>query len=503
MTQSMLEFLDTGQVAGGLAQVVGKDFGELARQLELMDKNRAVEFVNPFGESFVEIQEAREAVESMDRALSGLVGSGAGDAAAQMFAQIAAHAGDLSESELQARFPQYAEALAQLDVQAQLAADSTGATKDAIVGASEAAGQAFTGMQAFAEGLGLSEEAAAALTERTQVWADVLAEFVTPLGAYQQLLQDKQDAERETAEATAAATKSQTDSWEDYAGSVAVSIGEYLGELEKQVQAQVKWSSNMLQLSSRVSEGTLDELAKMGPEGAPLVAELVDASDAELARLEAVFAARSSAAAGAFAEQLTLAQPVLTAVAQRAGQATADALAAELAAGRTTVAQIAAQYGVSVSGGIIPPAQAARAELARVARGLEGLDGSNVDITIRTLYRSIGTPGALTPRVIGVGGGIQEKHADGGYISGPGGPRDDLIPALLSNGEYVLRADAVKRLGVPMLDALNRSAVDQAGSALAGFAYGGFVSAADVRWPLLIASGCASDPLARHRKTKP
>lgn len=34
--------------------------------------------------------------------------------------------------------------------------------------------------------------------------------------------------------------------------------------------------------------------------------------------------------------------------------------------------------------------------------------------------------------------------ADGGYVSGPGGPRDDRIPARLSNGEYVVNARATR-----------------------------------------------------------
>ena len=34
---------------------------------------------------------------------------------------------------------------------------------------------------------------------------------------------------------------------------------------------------------------------------------------------------------------------------------------------------------------------------------------------------------------------------DGGYITGPGGPRSDLIPAMLSNGEYVVNAKSTSR----------------------------------------------------------
>lgn len=45
--------------------------------------------------------------------------------------------------------------------------------------------------------------------------------------------------------------------------------------------------------------------------------------------------------------------------------------------------------------------------------------------------------------------------AAGGAITGPGGPRDDLIPAMLSNGEYVVKASSVNRYGVQMMDQIN------------------------------------------------
>lgn len=45
--------------------------------------------------------------------------------------------------------------------------------------------------------------------------------------------------------------------------------------------------------------------------------------------------------------------------------------------------------------------------------------------------------------------------ASGGPVFGPGGPRQDKIHAMLSAGEYVINADAVKKIGVQNLDALN------------------------------------------------
>jgi hypothetical protein len=50
------------------------------------------------------------------------------------------------------------------------------------------------------------------------------------------------------------------------------------------------------------------------------------------------------------------------------------------------------------------------------------------------------------------------KKAAGGYISGPGTFTSDSIPAMLSNGEYVINAKSVQAAGLPMLDSINRMA---------------------------------------------
>lgn len=62
------------------------------------------------------------------------------------------------------------------------------------------------------------------------------------------------------------------------------------------------------------------------------------------------------------------------------------------------------------------------------------------------------------------------RKATGGYIMGPGTGTSDSIPAFLSNGEYVLTADAVQNVGLPLLDAVNSGRVGH-------FATGGLVRA--------------------------
>jgi tape measure domain-containing protein len=60
------------------------------------------------------------------------------------------------------------------------------------------------------------------------------------------------------------------------------------------------------------------------------------------------------------------------------------------------------------------------------------------------------------------------SFASGGMISGPGTGTSDSIPAMLSNGEYVINAEAVRRIGVPRLNALNSGIMPH-------FAGGGYV----------------------------
>lgn len=70
-----------------------------------------------------------------------------------------------------------------------------------------------------------------------------------------------------------------------------------------------------------------------------------------------------------------------------------------------------------------------------------------------------------------------EFKASGGYISGKGGPTDDKIPAMLSNGEYVLKASAVDRIGVDTLDQLNHGTfVPGDGPGPRRYASGGYVN---------------------------
>jgi TP901 family phage tail tape measure protein len=67
-------------------------------------------------------------------------------------------------------------------------------------------------------------------------------------------------------------------------------------------------------------------------------------------------------------------------------------------------------------------------------------------------------------------GGIIKKYSSGGHVQGGSGMKDD-VPAMLTDGEYVLRKSAVNKYGKGMLDMLNQ------GGMVKGYAGGGSVNA--------------------------
>lgn len=83
------------------------------------------------------------------------------------------------------------------------------------------------------------------------------------------------------------------------------------------------------------------------------------------------------------------------------------------------------------------------ARIKTVKTSLSNLDGRTATVVVNVNGRNLNliAPGSL--------------NADGGPISGAGTGTSDSIPAMLSNGEYVIRAAAAARLGMGFLDDLN------------------------------------------------
>jgi TP901 family phage tail tape measure protein len=88
--------------------------------------------------------------------------------------------------------------------------------------------------------------------------------------------------------------------------------------------------------------------------------------------------------------------------------------------------------------------------LLRYGQNKNNINGKAVKISgnvVRLQTSLLGNINALT------------KFADGGYVSGRGTSTSDSIPAMLSNGEFVIKSSAVGTYGIDFLNALNQQKV--------------------------------------------
>lgn len=109
---------------------------------------------------------------------------------------------------------------------------------------------------------------------------------------------------------------------------------------------------------------------------------------------------------------------------------------------------------------------------ATITPALDAEKLAEVKGQLQAFAQELGKTLTIPVSVVAAGGAPQADipgHATGGFIRGPGTGTSDSILARLSNGEYVVRAAAVRRYGTNLLDRLN-------GLQLPVFADGGLVS---------------------------
>lgn len=100
--------------------------------------------------------------------------------------------------------------------------------------------------------------------------------------------------------------------------------------------------------------------------------------------------------------------------------------------------------------------------LSKISSMINGLRDKTVNITTNRVETN-----SKGKRVSG------RTLANGGHVLGPGGPRDDVIPAWLSNGEFVVNAAATAR-NLPLLHSINSKKFADGGQV--GAAFGGYTN---------------------------
>lgn len=87
--------------------------------------------------------------------------------------------------------------------------------------------------------------------------------------------------------------------------------------------------------------------------------------------------------------------------------------------------------------------------------GVSGVINAFGDLIRSVADAAVAVVALVNGRSINYGPGYAHLFAEGGRVEGPGTSTSDSIPAMLSNGEYVLSAQAARSIGYGALDALN------------------------------------------------
>ncbi len=289
-------FLSGGQSIGSIADA----FARLNTASSGLPKVQTAlaDFLHVTGATQGDLVQAREAVESIDKALASMVQSGATEQAAAAVERLGISAADARDY-----LPGYQDALAGVENQSRLTTEAT------------------TGLTAAQEEEAAAQQRSAeALDNWRQAVSQSDASFIALQDAYDSVIAKNTEWAQSTADSTASAD----DSWQDYYDGQTVSAAEYIAQLQAQVDAQNNWEDNMLAIAERVNVGMtgsmaeaannmIDELVTLGPEGAAQVELLRNMSDAEFQQVVTLWGEKGTDAVTEFTSQVeAYRQPKIT-----------------------------------------------------------------------------------------------------------------------------------------------------------------------------------------------
>lgn len=102
--------------------------------------------------------------------------------------------------------------------------------------------------------------------------------------------------------------------------------------------------------------------------------------------------------------------------------------------------------------------------------GVSGVLNAFADLIRAIADAVVAVVAMVTGHSINYGAGYAHLFSEGGKVEGPGTATSDSIPAMLSNGEYVINARSAQMIGYDTLDKLNEGQVrDWTGGILSGY----------------------------------
>jgi chorismate mutase len=485
LTTSLRGLTNTGKVSGEAARVFGKDFSGLADSLQKVTNPKGLDgvqqsIVSFFGTDSTPVKEAKENIDALDTSLANLVKNGqaglAADALQAIISKLKSEGKDTSK--LRAQLDDYKAALADQAFEQKLAAEAMGlfgqqaqdvqaklnaqkqsadGLRQSIVALNDAQSQGLGGMIGFEASIDAAAKAArdnAGALSMTHGQLDLNSEKARNAATALQDLASKTD------EAATSARESGS-SWETANG------------IYTRGRAKLIESAQAMGLSKAEASALADQILKI-PDRAAKVS--MDKEDAQ----------RGLEAFNAAVKRTPGSKSVTLSALSKGAEAILESFGLKvkrLPNGKVTVTTT---NGQALTG------------IANVAAALRRLNGKTATTwtyhNVKTTYVSdvVKGKGSLHDALAGggqvrgyAGGGGIQYFPSGGLVSGPGGPRSDSILAMFASGararvsdtEFVVQAAAVRKYGLPFLNALNAGRLADGGATSAGASVGaGLVS---------------------------
>ncbi|MGW3166985.1 hypothetical protein ACWC9Q_29825 [Streptomyces sp. NPDC001142] len=417
----------TGAVSGEALQAWGKDLSGLADAMQLAIDPEGWDQVQQtltslIGMDSTPVKNAKDDIKALDQSLADMVSRGQADLAAAALDRIVTNMEKqgFSSKEITGQLGEYEAALKGQRLEQELAAESMGLF-----------GQQAQDVQAK---LDAQKQSADGLRQSIQALNDVNRAGLSGMIGFE------------------AAIDAATKAAQENAGALTMQGGQLVLNTEKQ----------------RAAASALNDLAAKTDEAAASARD----SGASWSEVSGIYE-RGRQQLIANAQQMGLNKSQAQALANeilKVPDKTAflrgdiDDLAAKLADAKARLAKAPSSKTAKIKGEIRDLEQ----KLATAQMKINGLSGKTVTVGVK-----VAGIAAAQAAIIAAGGVPPQMRAEGGPIRGPGSATSDSIPAMLSNGEYVIRASAVERYGLPLFDALNAQRL-AGGGPVGRYASGGY-----------------------------
>ena len=397
--------------------------------------------------------QAAEALNKIDTAFAGLVKNGNAKAASTLFSELKdrAGAGGANVADFAGQFVKYTSAVNKAKAEAKELAIATAAVNSGL-----ASQQSIVSVLTNITGLSGKEQTK---------FADSYQKSIAPLTGFNNIVGEVQAG---LSAAAAKAAENSSKSPKSYYDGISVSLSQFTDQLTSNNVAQQKWGENITIVAAKYGPEAANSFIQAGYTAVnnSILQQLVDATPAQGAAYAAAQAEQARLAGNATAQGILASGYIVDAAGQSVGASTAKKFAEMISSG-IGVPEAMHALGLTVSGQKQPevtPTLAVDPIQAQINSLLARNDGRRINIFADLYGVDKGIPPMIAaPSQYGRGGG----RAIGGPVWGAGSSTSDSIAAMLSNGEYVIKAASVRKYGSGLFDSLNRG--------VARFANGGQV----------------------------